>query len=59
MPAKMRILPAKQVEFYGLVPRELIGAKCWPTVKRVGVGPNFWKTFIILELCLAESPEMR
>ena len=28
----MRIVPAKLVEFYGVVPQELIGAMCWPTV---------------------------
>ena len=42
----MRIVPAKLVEFLGVVPRELIGAMCWPTVGGGGVEkkrkiPNF------------------
>ena len=37
MPAKIRIVPAKLVEFSGVVPRELRGAMWWPTVV-VGVG---------------------
>ena len=28
----MRVVPAKLVEFYGVVPLELIGAMCSPTV---------------------------
>ena len=34
----MRTVPAKLVEFQGVVSQELIGAMCWPTVE--GRGPE-------------------
>ena len=30
MPAKICIVPAKQMKFLGGVPQEIIGAMCWP-----------------------------